>query len=221
MGSRGGGDRFLKNGEIMAAEFINRSRTVRALRFTDDRGEVAYYSPEGLSMKKAFLRTPGDFTRVSSGFTNSRKHPIKKVWRAHRGVDYAAPTGTNIIAAGSGRVKFVGSQRGYGKVVIVDHSRGYTTLYAHMSRFASGLKKGDSVSQGQVIGEVGMTGAATGPHLHYEFRVDNVHQNPLTVDLPMAAPVARSKMRDFQHASGRLIDELNAARSSAVAYYER
>lgn len=210
--------RFLREGDIMAAEFINKGRTVRAVRYTDSHGNFAYYSPDGHSMKKAFLRTPGDFSRVSSGFSKARKHPIKKVWRAHKGVDYAAPRGTKIVASGSGRVKYIGSQRGYGKVVIIDHSRGYSTLYAHMNKFAPGLSKGDRVKQGQKIGEVGMTGAATGPHLHYEFRVNGEHKNPLTVDLPMAAPIARRKMADFQNMAAPLISELDAARSPSFAY---
>ncbi|MEX0900637.1 MAG: peptidoglycan DD-metalloendopeptidase family protein [Gammaproteobacteria bacterium] len=174
----------LRDGNILAAEFVNRGNRYKAVRFNDD-----YFTPEGLAMRKAFLRAPVDFTRISSNFNPNRRHPILNRIRAHRGVDYAAPTGTRIYAAGDGRVVFRGNRNGTGNTVELQHGGNITTLYAHMSRFASGVTTGSRVRQGQLIGYVGMTGLATGPHLHYEFRLNGVHRNPVTVKLPDAAPL--------------------------------
>jgi murein DD-endopeptidase MepM/ murein hydrolase activator NlpD len=177
--------RYVGDGRVLAAEFINRGRTYRAVWFESEDGKVrGYFTPEGRGMRKAFLRAPLDFTRISSGFNPRRVHPISGRVRAHRGVDYAAPTGTPIWAAGSGRVQFAGRKGGYGNAVIVDHGRGITTLYGHMSRIGRNARVGKTVEQGQVIGYVGSTGAATGPHLHYEYRVKGQHKNPATISLP-------------------------------------
>ena len=186
----------LGDGNILAAEFVNRGNAYRAVRYTDAQGHADYYSPDGKSMRKAFIRTPVDFTRISSRF-GARYHPTLKEMRNHHGVDYAAPIGTPIKAAGDGKVIFVGRKGGYGKVVIIQHGSTYSTLYAHMSRFKPGLRRGKQVRQGQTIGYVGSTGRSTGPHLHYEFRVNGVHRNPLTVKLPDAAPIQARYRSDF------------------------
>ncbi|HEX4913728.1 MAG TPA: peptidoglycan DD-metalloendopeptidase family protein, partial [Vicinamibacterales bacterium] len=176
----------IRDGDIVAAEFVNRGRSVRAVRYVDADGNVAYYTPEGESLRKAFTRTPVDFARVSSGFNLRRRHPILNTIRAHKGVDYAAAAGTPIKATGDGRVEFIGVKGGYGRVIILKHGSAYTTLYAHMSRYRSGLKVGSHVRQGQVIGYVGSSGLATAPHLHYEFRINGAHKNPMTIALPRA-----------------------------------
>jgi murein DD-endopeptidase MepM/ murein hydrolase activator NlpD len=177
--------RYVADGRVLAAEFVNQGRTHRAVWFESTDGTVrGYFTPEGRGMRKAFLRAPLDFTRISSGFNPRRLHPISGRVRAHQGVDYAAPTGTAIWAAGDGRIEFAGRKGGYGNTVIIDHGRGITTLYAHMSRFGRDARAGRKVEQGQVIGYVGSTGASTGPHLHYEYRVNGRHKNPATVPLP-------------------------------------
>jgi len=179
----------LRDGDILAAEFINQGHTYRAIRFTDSEGHTDYYTPEGLSMRKAFLRTPVDFRRISSRF-GERFHPILNTMRMHQGVDYAAARGTPIKAAGDGKIIFRGRKGGYGRTIIIQHGGRYSTLYAHMQAYRKGLHTGSRVRQGQVIGYVGSSGRATGPHLHYEFRVNGIHRNPLTVRLPNAAPIA-------------------------------
>lgn len=199
----------IKDGAILAAEFNNRGKVFRAVRFVNADGNADYYSDEGQSMRKAFLRTPVKFSRISSHFNLQRKHPVLNTIRAHRGVDYAAPTGTPIKATGNGKVSFVGNKGGYGKTVVLQHGSSYSTLYAHMSRFAGGLRQGQSVRQGQVIGYVGMTGLATGPHLHYEFQVNGVHRNPLTVDLPKALPIPNEQIAAFQSQSRVLLSQLD------------
>ena len=184
-------------GDILAAEFINNGTIYRAVRYTDDHGDTSYYTPSGHNMRKAFLRTPVDFTRISSRF-GKRMHPILNRMREHRGVDYAAPMGTPIKAAGDGRVVFIGRKGGYGNTILIKHDGKYSTLYGHMKQFKRGLKKGSWVKQGDVIGFVGMTGLATGPHLHYEFRVNGVHRNPLTVKLPESKPITSAKLTNFK-----------------------
>jgi murein DD-endopeptidase MepM/ murein hydrolase activator NlpD len=177
--------RYVTDGRVLAAEFVNQGKTHRAVWFESQDGEVkGYFTPEGHGMRKAFLRAPLDFTRISSTFNLHRRHPILGIVRAHVGVDYAAPVGTPIWAAGSGRVQFAGRKGGYGNVVIIDHGKGISTLYGHMSRFARSMHAGSQVGQGDTIGFVGATGAATGPHLHYEYRIDGVHKNPATIALP-------------------------------------
>jgi murein DD-endopeptidase MepM/ murein hydrolase activator NlpD len=156
-----------------------------------------YYGFDGKSLKKAFLKSPLEFSRISSGFS-MRKHPISGLWKAHKGVDFAAAIGTPIRASGDGVIDFAGTQRGYGNVVVIKHWSKYSTAYAHMSRFAPNMRKGTKVSQGQVIGYVGMTGWSTGPHLHYEFRVNNEARDPMSIDIPNAQPLAAAQMQKFR-----------------------
>ena len=212
-----GGDRFTlvyeelfldgekqRDGNIIAAEFNNRGKTYRALRYTDSKGISDYFSPDGKSMRKAFIRTPVDFTRISSRF-GKRRHPTLNRMKNHHGVDYAAPSGTPIKAAGDGKLTYVGRKGGYGKTVMIQHGGKYGTLYAHMSRIKPGMRRGKKVRQGQTIGYVGSTGRSTGPHLHYEFRVNGVHRNPLRVRLPDAAPIHANYKTDFLNKSRGLV----------------
>ncbi|HLN47925.1 MAG TPA: peptidoglycan DD-metalloendopeptidase family protein, partial [Steroidobacteraceae bacterium] len=178
--------RYLRDGEILAAEFVNGGKIYRAVRFVDDKGHAGYYTPDGKPMRKALLRAPVEFTRVSSVFNPHRLHPILNLIRGHMGTDYAAPIGTPVHAAGEGRVSFRGEQGGYGNAVVLSHSNSVSTLYGHMSRFARNIRVGSHVQQGEIIGYVGMTGLATGPHLHYEYLIDGVYKNPQTVQLPGA-----------------------------------
>ncbi|MGO3345272.1 MAG: peptidoglycan DD-metalloendopeptidase family protein [Marinomonas sp.] len=184
------------HGNILAAQFINNGRTFQAIRYKTSKG-ANYYTPDGLAMRKAFLRTPVDFTRISSKFNPNRLHPIFKTSRPHRGVDYAAASGTPVKAAGDGTVSFAGKQNGYGNVVIINHGKGYQTLYAHLRGFARGMRKGKVVKQGNIVAYVGQTGWATGPHLHYEFRVNGVHKNPVTVKLPNDAPMPKTDLKKY------------------------
>ena len=191
------GDDKLSDGHIVAAEFVNRGETYRAIRFTDSDGESSYYTPDGKSMRGTFLRTPVQFSRISSRFTTGRFHPILKRWRAHKGVDYAAPSGTPIRATADGKVVHVGTNGGYGKAVVLQHAGRFSTLYGHLSGYKRGLRTGGTVRQGDTIGYVGSTGLATGPHLHYEFRVDGVHRNPLTYKFPKQGPVPGQDMARY------------------------
>jgi len=206
----------LRDGDIIAATFVNHGKRFSAFRFTDSAGNTMFYSGDGRPLRKAFLRTPVDFTRISSMFTAGRMHPILGTMRAHRGVDYAAPTGTPVRAAGEGRVTFRGWQNGYGNVVILQHGGHYSTLYGHMSKFA-GLGVGQRVSQGQTIGYVGMTGLATGPHLHYEFRIDGTHRDPLTVTLPKPEPLPAVELARFEKQSQPLLAKLKALEATQLA----
>lgn len=207
----------LRDGNILAAEFGNDGRVYRAVRFVDPDGQAEYYTPEGRSVRKAFLRAPVDFTRVSSGFNPNRLHPILKVKRPHRGVDYAAPKGTPIKAAGDGRVILAGRKGGYGTAVILQHGGNVTTLYGHMSRIASSVRVGRRVKQGQIIGYVGKTGLATAPHLHYEYRLNGVHRNPRTVPLPEADPVPDALRQRFAITTAPLLAELDTLSPTRLA----
>lgn len=199
----------LRGGEILAVTFVNAGKRHTAIRHPGAGGQVEYYTADGRPMRKAFLRTPVEFSRISSRFSLGRKHPILGRMRAHRGVDYAAPTGTPIMASGNGVVTFRGWQSGYGNTVIIDHGNRKTTLYAHLSRFAGDVRKGQRVRQGQTIGFVGMTGLATGPHLHYEFRINGVHRDPLTVVLPPADPLTGKALADFRLTAAPLVAKLD------------
>jgi murein DD-endopeptidase MepM/ murein hydrolase activator NlpD len=205
----------LGDGAILAAEFVNRGRTFRAVYFVDDDGRAGYYAPDGRAMRKAFLRAPLDFTRISSHFNPNRRHPVLNTIRAHRGVDYAAPTGTPIRAAGDGRVIRRAPYGGYGNAVEIQHGGGITTLYAHMSRFRRGVGVGTRVTQGQIVGYVGMTGLANGPHLHYEFRLNGTHRNPLTVSLPAADPLPERHRERFDSIARPLLAHLEAMSAGA------
>ncbi len=193
----------MADGQILAAEFINQGKTYRAIGFRDDRGRLEYYTSEGLSLRRPFLRTPVELSRISSRFA-MRLHPVLKTWRAHTGVDYAAPTGTPVRATATGRVTALGWNGGYGQAVALKHGGAFSTLYGHLSRFHSGLRVGSYVEQGQIIGYVGATGLATGPHLHYELQVNGRHQNPLTFKFPGATPLASEHRQAFLHGASRL-----------------
>lgn len=201
--------RKARDGDILAAEFSNAGSTYRAVRYADVTGRVDYYSERGNAMRRAFLRTPLNFTRISSNFNLARRHPILNTIRAHRGVDYAAPFGTPVKATGDAKVASIGFHSGYGNVVVLAHNGTYSTAYAHLSRFARGLRQGMTVRQGQTIGYVGSTGLATGPHLHYEFRVNGAHQNPLTVKLPKSLPIPAQYKQDFLAKARPLLAELD------------
>jgi murein DD-endopeptidase MepM/ murein hydrolase activator NlpD len=202
---------YVKDGPILAALFINQGRQYRAVRYVDPEGGAHYYTPDGRSMRKAFLRAPLEFTRVSSGFNSARKHPILNLIRAHKGVDYAAPIGTPVRAAGDGRIAYAGPKGGYGNVVEIDHSRSIVTVYGHLSRFAKGTRVGQHVTQGTVIAYVGMTGLATGPHLHYEYRVNGVFKNPQTISLPDAGPIDARWREDFQTRTAPILASLEVS----------
>ncbi|EKF75318.1 M24/M37 family peptidase [Alcanivorax hongdengensis A-11-3] len=192
------------DGDILMAELWNRDRHLVAYRYINRAGDEQYLDPDGNSMRKAFIRTPVAFTRISSRFSTGRLHPILGRTRPHEGVDYAAPTGTPIKAAGDGKIIFAGRKGGYGNCIIIKHGRVYSTLYGHMHGFARGMRVGSRVKQGQTIGYVGMSGLATGPHLHYEFRINGVHHDPLTVKLPKAQGIAKDERSDFLADAGRL-----------------
>ena len=207
-------------GNILAAEFNNKGRRIRSVRYARTGGQADYFTEDGASMRKAFTRNPLDFGRISSHFNPRRKHPVLNKIRAHKGVDYAAATGTPIKVTGDGKVQFIGSKGGYGKTVIVKHGEKYSTLYAHMSRFRKGLKRGHPVKQGQIIGYVGKSGLATGPHLHYEFRMDGVHRNPVTVPLPRADSISAAEADGFRTRSAYLLALLDSSDAALLAQYD-
>jgi len=209
-------DEYVGDGEIIAAEFNNNGRTIQAIRHVDKDGRSDYFTPEGQSIRKAFLRSPVDF-RVSSSFNPSRRHPVLKTVRPHRGTDYAAPRGTPIKASGDGKVIFRGVKSGYGNVVILQHGGNITTLYAHMSKFVSSVRSGSRVRQGQTIGYVGKTGLVTGVHLHYEYRLNGVHRNPRTVKLPKADPIGAEYRQEFLASVETILDELLQYKRTQVA----
>ncbi len=211
--------RAIKSGRLLAAEFINQGKSYRAVWFQDAEGKGGYYTAEGRNLRKAFLRSPLEFSRISSGFA-MRFHPILLQWRAHKGVDYAAPSGTHVKATADGTVEFAGRQGGYGNVIMVKHQGGFSTSYAHLSSIAGGVRKGARVHQGDVIGRVGQTGWATGPHLHYEFRVNNEVRNPLTIALPAALPISAQQLAAFSRVSAPLAAELTLLRNTNLALLE-
>ena len=199
-------DKKIGEGHILAAQFVNQGKVFNAIRHTDGN----YYSPKGYSMRKAFLRSPVDFFRISSKYNPNRKHPVLKTSRPHRGVDYAAARGTPIKASGDGKVIWRATKGGYGRTIIIQHAGIYTTLYAHMSKYNSKVKKGTRVKQGQVIGYIGTSGLSTGPHLHYEFRANGVHKNPLKVKFPNVQPLNQQQMKDFKPAANTILAQLES-----------
>ena len=203
--------------KILAAEFVNRGKQHHAFRYTDESGESEYYSLNGKSMRKTFLRTPVEFSRISSRFSLGRKHPVLNRIRAHKGVDYAAARGTPVKATANGKIIYRGKKGGYGNTIIVQHGTRYSTLYAHLSKYRSGLKTGSRVKQGQTIGYVGSTGLATGPHLHYEFRVDDVHRDPLRVKLPGAESLDKKYRDDFDVKAQALLAQLKLVQDVQLA----
>lgn len=202
------GIRF-RDGNILAAEFTTQGQTHKAVRYTDQSGKTDYYSPDGRSMRKQFLRSPVDFTRISSHFTKRRFHPVLNRFRSHRGTDYAARTGTPIRATGDGKIIKSRYSRSYGNHVVLKHGSRYTTLYAHMSKYGRGIKEGRTVKQGQIIGYVGSTGLASGPHLHYEFRVNGIHKNPVTIKFPDVEPIAKKERERFDQYANNLLSNLD------------
>jgi murein DD-endopeptidase MepM/ murein hydrolase activator NlpD len=213
---------LIRAGRVLAVEFVNNNKTFSAVWYegekaagagADDQTPSGYYTPEGNTLRKAFLRSPLEFSRITSGF-GGRMHPIQNTWRQHTGVDYGAPTGTNIRSTADGIIAFIGQQNGYGNVVVVRHQGQFSTLYGHMSRFADGLTKGSRVSQGDIIGHVGMTGWATGPHLHYEFRVADVPVNPLTIALPQAFPLEGKHLAAFKIKAAPLMERIALIRET-------
>lgn len=208
---------LVRTGRIVAAEFTNAGRTYRAIYFQDAQGRGGYYTPEGKNLRKTFLRSPLEFSRISSGFSTSRFHPVLNTWRAHKGVDYAAPRGTRVKVTADGYVQFVGQHGGYGNLIVVRHNNAYSTAYGHLSAFGKGLHAGQRVNQGDVIGFVGMTGLATGPHLHYEFRVNGAHQNPLRLAVPPGPPITAELRIAFEESLRPLLEQLELIRGMNLA----
>jgi murein DD-endopeptidase MepM/ murein hydrolase activator NlpD len=214
--------RPVRSGRVLAAEFVNHGKTHRAVWYAGSAaaaGRGGYYAPDGKSLRKAFLRSPLEFSRISSGF-GVRRHPFLQTWRKHQGVDYAAPAGTRVRAVGDGVVHFVGREGGYGNVVVLRHQGQYSTLYAHLRGFARGIRQGARVAQGEALGFVGQTGWATGPHLHYEFRVAGMARDPLAVKLPAAVPLAAQEMGAFRADTGPLARVLELLAGSEIALLE-
>ena len=201
--------RPVRAGRLLAAEFVNQGRTLRAIHY-----QTSYYTPDGKSLRKAFLRYPLEFSRVSSGF-GMRRHPIRGGWRAHKGIDYAAPTGTRVRATADGFVEYAGRKGGYGNAVILRHNGQYSTLYGHLSRIT--VRRGARVAQNDTIGLVGATGWATGPHLHYEFRIAGHARNPLTIAMPAAQPVPREQLPAFEAIAEPLVARLDLAANASLA----
>ena len=201
-------DKFVGHGDILAAEFINQGESYTAVFFKDDLDRGDFFNLEGESMRKAFLRAPVEFSRISSSFNLNRVHPLFKTVRPHRGIDYAAPTGTPVLAAGAGHIKTASRTQPNGRYIVIQHGQQFMTKYLHLSKFGRGIKSGKMVKQGQVIGYVGQTGYATGPHLHYEFLVNGVHKNPGTVSLPKATPIAPKHRKLFAIEATRLFSLL-------------
>ncbi|TVP93204.1 MAG: peptidase M23 [Pseudomonadaceae bacterium] len=214
-------DKRVGTGNILAARFTNRGREYTAVRYVDRQGQASYYRADGTSMRRAFIRTPVEFARISSRFNPNRRHPILNTIRAHNGVDYAAPTGTPIMATGDGRITHLGRKGGYGNTIVIRHGQQYQTLYAHLNGYARGLSNGSHVTQGQVIGYVGMTGLATGPHLHYEFLVNGRHVDPLRVDLPVADPVPDNERERFMAQSKQVMASLDQHRTIQLAMLDQ
>lgn len=211
--------RTVRSSRVLAAEFSSRKQTFRAVWFQDASGRGGYYTPMGQNLRKVFLRSPLEFSRVTSTF-GYRRHPILQQWRAHQGVDYGAPAGTKVKATGEGVVSFAEQRSGYGKLIVLRHHGGYSTYYAHLQDFARSLKPGKHVGQGETIGYVGQTGWATGPHLHYEFRVHDQNRNPLTMTFQPAQPLLEIELPAFRRAADPLLAQLDLLRNIDLALLE-
>ena len=211
--------RPVRVGRVLAADFRNQGKSHRAVWYSGADGKGGYYGADGKNLRKAFLRSPLEYSRISSGF-GMRHHPFLQTWRAHNGVDYAAPSGTRVRAVGDGVIDFVGQQGGYGNVVIVRHPGNITTVYAHLMGFTRGLRKGTNVGQGEIIGAVGQSGWATGPHLHYEFRTSGQARNPLAVALPAALPIDPGEMKAFRGQADPLAARLDLIGQGDLALLE-
>ena len=203
-------------GEILSVEFVNQGKTYTAVRFEDNQGNTGYYTPDGNGLRKAFLQTPMDFAKISSHFNLHRKHPVLNTIRAHKGVDYSAAIGTPVKTTGDGKIVFRGTKNGYGNVVEIEHGQKYSTLYAHLSGFKSDQKVGSAIKQGDVVGYVGRTGLATGPHLHYEFRIGGEHVNPVTAKIPRAMPMDNALLAKFKAQTQPFIAQLKQAKGDAL-----
>lgn len=208
---------LVKSGNLVAAELVNNGKTYTAIYFQNDDDKPTYYTPDGKSINRSFLRSPLEFSRISSGFSLGRFHPILQRMRAHNGTDFAAPIGTGVKAPGDGVVDFVGVKSGYGNVIVLKHPNNVSTVYGHLSKFASGVRKGVKVNQGDLIGYVGMTGLATGPHLHYEFLVGQEHRDPMTVALPAAAPIEGHNKAKFVALANDMTDKFALLATSNTA----
>lgn len=204
-------------GRVLAVEFFNKGKSWQAVYFQASGEKGEYYTPEGESLRKPFLMAPLKFSRISSGFSNGRFHPILKKWRAHRGVDYAAPTGVPVMATADGTVEYKGWQNGYGNLVVLKHNAQYSSAYGHLSSFDRGLQKGKQIRQGDIIGFVGSTGMATGPHLHYELRVNGVQRDPARIVMPAAQPISKKHYAVFHKQSKELLSQLDLLRNSSFA----
>lgn len=201
---------------ILAVEFFNKGKSRRAVYFqTEDGGD--YFTPKGETLRRPFLMAPLKFSRISSGFTNARYHPILKRWRAHRGIDYAAPTGTPIMATADGSVEFKGWQKGYGNLIVLKHDAQYSSAYGHLSKFSRDLLQGKRIRQGDVIGYVGATGMATGPHLHYELRVNGIQRDPSKIVMPAAQPISKKHRAAFHRQTKELLAQLDLLRNTSFA----
>jgi len=213
------GGRAIRSGRVLAAEFSSEKKVHRAVWFQDPWGTGGYYTPEGANLRKAFLRSPLEFSRITSGF-GMRRHPLFQQWRAHQGVDYGAPVGTRVRATGDGVAAFAGRRNGYGNLIVLKHHGGYSTYYAHLRSFARGLRVGTRVAQGEVIGYVGQTGWATGSHLHYEFHIHNQNRNPLTIAFPAAQPIPTTELPGFRRVAEPLAVRLDLLKNSDVTLFE-
>lgn len=213
------GGRAVHAGRVLAAEFVNQGRLLRAVQFSTAHRGSGYYAPDGSNLRKEFLRSPLEYTRISSGF-GMRRHPFLKSWRAHTGIDYAAPTGTRVRAAGDGVVTFAGRKGGYGNALILRHRGQYSTLYGHLSRFAPGLRRGARVAQGDIIGHVGSTGWATGSHLHYEFQIAGRARNPYAIAMPAGEPVPTAERPAFRLHAAPLVARLELLAARPLARLE-
>lgn len=210
----------IRSGRILSAEFINDQKTYYAYWFQTEEGKGGYYTADGKSLRKAFLRSPLEFSRVTSGFTSARFHPVLQTWRAHKGVDYGAPVGTRIRSVADGVVEIAGRQGGYGNLIVLKHQGNYSTAYGHLNGFAPGIRKGAHISQGDTIGYVGQTGLASGPHLHYEFRVNSLQVNPLAITLPTAIPLESAQLGRYKAAITPLRAQLALAKQLQFAAIE-
>lgn len=211
---------FKKYGEILSAEFTNNGQVYRAYRF-EDKGKAGYYDDNGKSFKKAFLKAPLNFRRISSNFSNNRFHPVLKTYRPHHGVDYSAPTGTPVSALGDGKIVFTGQKGGYGRLVQIRHANGYETLYGHLSKIDKKISNGTRVVQGQIIGYVGQSGLATGPHLHFEVRINNKSVNPLTVKLPRGESIPSTLTAEFRIFRSQMDTRLASIKSPVFSFAEK